>query len=469
MNLSNKSLLHRLESIIFDAEYVSRCASYLQLPVVANQRCGSWYVPLDLLAEACYFKSTDGHINKWAFSHRRLNLHLLPLIEAKGGCIIVDSTRGSKRFSDALSKTIPIWCAVLNRLLFPNDAESREIVLPNTNTVSVQEAEDIRQVLPSLRDDAGRLGLDIRFLRSQLSRPLKPYFLEPPSIAFASADTETSTAFAPNEPDNLLTHHIYVVMASTNETSLGLPFLGYIRGAGDDEDNWAYGMTAAQFWQGRNALLEALKDSEMDFPSIIYQSTSHRQPIEYTQPVQIGSTGIYVGVAGSHVTLKILQHYDPYDAIIVCNQMPNLSDIVASLAKKGIKPYILQLDLVLGKLGSRGLRTILPKLVAFVTGIKGVSPRILVADDAGKDHAVGVALALDCLFYDQDRFSNVPTKQIFDKEMIRKRLAMIVACKSDINPSRTTLQSVHAILMPWNDIERRIRVDNGVATQNTLH
>ena len=36
-------------------------------------------------------------------------------------CIIVDSTRRGKRMPDALSKTIPIWCAVLNRLLFEDD------------------------------------------------------------------------------------------------------------------------------------------------------------------------------------------------------------------------------------------------------------------------------------------------------------------------------------------------------------
>ena len=35
-------------------------------------------------------------------------------------CIIVDSTRRGKSMPDALSKTVPIWCAVLNRLLFQN-------------------------------------------------------------------------------------------------------------------------------------------------------------------------------------------------------------------------------------------------------------------------------------------------------------------------------------------------------------
>lgn len=32
-------------------------------------------------------------------------------------CIIVDSTRRGKRLPDALSKTIPIWCAALNRAI----------------------------------------------------------------------------------------------------------------------------------------------------------------------------------------------------------------------------------------------------------------------------------------------------------------------------------------------------------------
>lgn len=35
----------------------------------------------------------------------------------RGGCIIVDSTRRGKRFPDSMSKTIPIWCCVLNRAI----------------------------------------------------------------------------------------------------------------------------------------------------------------------------------------------------------------------------------------------------------------------------------------------------------------------------------------------------------------
>jgi len=57
-------------------------------------------------------------------------MHLLPTITEHGGYVpctvddtsliirsllIVDSTRSGKRMPDALSKTVPIWCAVINK------------------------------------------------------------------------------------------------------------------------------------------------------------------------------------------------------------------------------------------------------------------------------------------------------------------------------------------------------------------
>lgn len=39
----------------------------------------------------------------------------LRFVSASARLIIVDSTRAGKRLPDALSKTVPIWCAVVNR------------------------------------------------------------------------------------------------------------------------------------------------------------------------------------------------------------------------------------------------------------------------------------------------------------------------------------------------------------------
>ncbi|KAJ0160215.1 tRNA A64-2'-O-ribosylphosphate transferase [Colletotrichum tanaceti] len=78
---ANLSVANRLRSIAQDADFVrGAAASFADRPLVANERCGSWYVrPADKRGSA-YFKSTDGHTNAWKFSTRRLNLHLLELI-----------------------------------------------------------------------------------------------------------------------------------------------------------------------------------------------------------------------------------------------------------------------------------------------------------------------------------------------------------------------------------------------------
>ena len=52
------------------------------------------------------------------------------LMDGEISCIIVDSTRRGKRMPDALSKTIPVWCTVINRLLFQERLESHVLRTP---------------------------------------------------------------------------------------------------------------------------------------------------------------------------------------------------------------------------------------------------------------------------------------------------------------------------------------------------
>jgi tRNA A64-2'-O-ribosylphosphate transferase len=85
---SRLSIGNRLRSILEDAEFVLRVADTLKLPLVANERCGSWYVPPEKKAGSTYFKSTDGHAGQWKFSTRRLNLQLLEVVERSNGCVL---------------------------------------------------------------------------------------------------------------------------------------------------------------------------------------------------------------------------------------------------------------------------------------------------------------------------------------------------------------------------------------------
>ncbi|KAG2445329.1 hypothetical protein HYH02_008795 [Chlamydomonas schloesseri] len=119
------SLYNCLASVLSDAAFVSEIrALYPTLPLLANLRCGLWYTRQP--DGTCYFKSTDGHNGNWSFSCTRLNLHVAELAARQGGVIVVDATRKGKRFPDAMTKTIPIWAAVINRAVARKRAEAAE-------------------------------------------------------------------------------------------------------------------------------------------------------------------------------------------------------------------------------------------------------------------------------------------------------------------------------------------------------
>lgn len=83
---STLSIHNRLTSIQADAKFVARVTEAFKIrPLVANERCGSWYVPPERKDGSAYFKSTDGHERAWKFSTRRLNLHLIDMIEKNDG------------------------------------------------------------------------------------------------------------------------------------------------------------------------------------------------------------------------------------------------------------------------------------------------------------------------------------------------------------------------------------------------
>lgn len=79
------SITNRLASITADSSFVTSVAEAYDLPLVANERCGSWYIPPEKKGGGVYFKSTDGHMNEWSFNLRRLNLHLLDLVGGNAG------------------------------------------------------------------------------------------------------------------------------------------------------------------------------------------------------------------------------------------------------------------------------------------------------------------------------------------------------------------------------------------------
>ena len=61
--------------------------------------------------------------------------------------ILVDSTRRGKRMPDELSKSVPIWCAVINRVASKGKEWGTTYFPPES--VSLQEISAIQSLIPS--------------------------------------------------------------------------------------------------------------------------------------------------------------------------------------------------------------------------------------------------------------------------------------------------------------------------------
>lgn len=231
---------------------------------------------------------------------------------------------------------------------------------------------------------------------------------------------------------------------------------GYIQGAGDDSEAWAHGLTPPVFWANRSTLVET---AEEELPELIgrlvkeYDKQDTRQQAIRVAPTQ----NLYISKTDDRLSESGL-----YDLVIDCNGTP---DAHSEDAKR------LNLGCASGKLGGRDLRNRLDKVRAFVASHFAQDPSrsLLVMCETGKDLSAGALLAIICIFYGDNgalspswpRFSSKLTstgnfhpssdKQPINKQLIRQRLAWIVSSKHDLNPSRTTLQSVNAFLMERPD------------------
>ncbi|OXH37291.1 tRNA '-O-ribosylphosphate transferase [Cryptococcus neoformans] len=272
-------LFNRLHSIAADEEFVRRVGSSWynnRFEIVPNQRCGNWYCdPASSSNAYAYFKSTDGHMFHWNFNLRRSNLSLASYAEAKGGLILVDSTRQGKRMPDGLSKTVPIWCAVINIAVslchdVPQNWDTN-IYLP-PQIVPPTERSQIESKLRVWAESLVRSSLPL----PHLTRSLRPFFIHP------------STSYPPFIPET--PEYIPIICLSTSRwvseggddipsvTSIGKRKVGfeYVPGAGDDDELWARGLKPLLFHQHKKVLLSVERD---DLPSLVDRLVRSADPV----------------------------------------------------------------------------------------------------------------------------------------------------------------------------------------------
>ncbi|EHK26097.1 uncharacterized protein TRIVIDRAFT_134900, partial [Trichoderma virens Gv29-8] len=468
---------NRLKSIHSDAAFVAQVASSFPTyppshsePLVANERCGSWYIPPDKKDGSAYFKSTDGHERAWKFSTRRLNLHLIDIIEENDGYVAYFLS--SQCMPDALSTTIPIWCTVFNMALLPNNPLSSNLFLPPYLPASTHS--QITALIPTFLSSLKELNLT---LPTSLTKPLRPLWitqdssLPPPPD---SDDDEDEDQDQNQDQGIIFQDYRPVICCTASRRVIGseVDEGGYIQGAGDDTENWALGLTPDVFWANTTAFLSA---AEADVPDLIVKLVEEAKAQRQAAPTgDVNPATLPRKQLTSYLSVRAISPLDlsiptaasssqqqPNECLILLTETPTPKETWL------LSPTLLRVGLGKHKTASRNLRLALPEICSFATLFLQRNehstptdaasndavvkpPQIVVACDSGKDLSVGVALALSChLFDDEGRFRVPDDKVAFTKTLVKMRLGAVMTVYPEANPSRSTLQSVNSFLMDW--------------------
>ncbi|PBK88499.1 initiator tRNA phosphoribosyl transferase [Armillaria gallica] len=420
-------IYNRLHSIDEDLTFVNQVRlAYKDLPILSNLRCGAWYTdPSTSVPIPAYFKSTDGHFSNWSFNLRRPNLHLLALVEEQKGMILVDSTRAGKKIPDALSKTVPIWCAVVNRAMrirHPEVAISwdTELYTP-PSTVSSQEHD---QILPFLDGWADALAKS-SYALPRLQYPLRPMWITPSTSSFPQVGSDPG--FYP-----------VICVSASKQVEDGLERRSsgftYIQGSGDDHEAWGMGLVPEMFWSHKAVLLTT---GQTELESLVAS-------IVAASPTQKGEPPTILSKVGSRLA--------------ICQNLglpsPSLGDDFVYLVLSeddvdiGADLSIERINTLPGKKGqTQLLSTVLPQAVAFVQSALAKGRSVCVSCDTGKDVSVGVVVtALQMFFDDNGHFVMIGPRKV-DKQSIRTRLEWIISERPQANPSRSTLKRVNEFLL----------------------
>lgn len=353
---------------------------------------------------------------------------------------------------DALSKTIPIWCAVLNAALFQDQPTSHTLHTP-PNVVSPTEHSQITALLPSLLSSLQDLNLDLPSLRTKLSKPLRPFWVTP--------DTHLGP---PSEREAIFDDYRPVVCctASSKSSSELSSFEGYVQGAADDTEHWAMGLTAPLFWANSELLLST---PESDLPGLIAKLLEEEKE-------KGGERGKIRVARGIYVCASPLEQPGEGECQVVFleNKVTPREEWIKS-------PKRMEIGLGNPKQTSKNLRSALPEISAFAERHFGLqstpatsSPssntqdsgaqkdeaqrqqddrRIVVACTTGKDLSMATALALNCrlLTPDDELLASPPEDASLNKAAIRQRLGRMMIAFPEANPQRAMLQSVNSFLM----------------------
>ncbi|KAJ8908852.1 hypothetical protein NDN08_005556 [Rhodosorus marinus] len=419
---------HRLRSIELDVRSVFEIAEAVEAPVIANLRCGLWYVPPRYRAGVSHFKSGDGHYGQWSFSMRRLNVHLLQILASKWKALVVDATRTGKRFPDSLSKTLPIWTCVVNRAVLGFTDEP--LVLPPW--IPKQEQVRIEGMIPEwVRRCRSALG------QMNLPKPEKKLgiiWLRPESTILESY---SHVDFCP----------IFALSASRvveEGTRADMNGFHYIPGAGDDEESWALGLGADSFHENVQAILGDGPDGcEQRMQSFACSKVENVSNSIGDRRFPLWDTGVQIGA------MECLDDpgvWKKFGKVLVLNHSDDL------LAKVGSADLDKLVHLtMMSKKGKPDRRYGLQRALPRVLGILQETSSVLLVSDSDMEYSVAASIAFLASSCERDAlgcYYRTEGYLVPDKESFSLALASLgTEVPHPITPSRTVLKQVHRYFM----------------------
>lgn len=348
------------------------------------------------------------------------------------GIIIVDSTRRGKRMPDALSKTVPIWCSVINKAIFNSD----DFFVP-PQVVSEHEKSQIYSLIPLFvqklitSNALNIVNCNNETVREKIKKPLRPIWITP----------DTFDQITISQTNWSQVKEFYPIICCTSSRNDRRP--GYVQGAADDHEGWApKGFNSEILWNNLNTFAdisltdESLHDKIYDIIQkknsfSVVPSGTVSENYSYILP-----SNIAIGIAKEVLSFPV----ENETFTLLINMSEN--EIPPNSLSKTIK--YLHFPTPKGKKGSKTLRQNLPTLISSIQNYVDVDlpfPRTLVICDTGSDISVGVCLVLLCLFPPKPEY-----QKALNKEAIRQRLVWITSQRK-VNPSRSTLTSVNSYLI----------------------
>ena len=425
-----KDLKNRILSTLHTVDG-NKIQQHHQWPWLPNKNCGSWYLePTSSNATEVYFKSTDGHVNTYAISLKRLNIQLLELLHKFNGCFLIDSSV-RKLLPDSFSRTIPIWCCVINRIVqryrtefgvnnnFSRDDDNQwdtELHTP-ASIISPEEHTQISSLIDSRVEllYQSKAIVDPQRLVDIMTKPVRAYWIANGSM---QNDTNNSTSLSSTiDSEKYLTimccnpsfyakgsksHIEWMNCSINNDEKDDNNGYYYTPGAADDDSEWGRGLTHTLFWDNKTRLLDAaLTDDEIDtrIDSIVneWKNNNKNDGIDCNSTTNVDKIGDMKLWIGSRRCGRPPDCWSQFDAIlnVTENEYPNTNQSINEQQEVHNKScYYLQLPVLEGKKDKKELERWLPVGLVFLIHHLQNNKSVLVHCAQGKDRSVAVVLAL---------------------------------------------------------------------------